>query len=739
MFDHPAIIEYLRNNILFFKINNDDFLNKVAEKLEKISIKKNNIVYQQGWDVDGLYLIISGQVQIYTERNNERYILSHADANHLVGEFLVLGDSIRSTSAEVVQDAELLFLSISDFHQLVQLFPELGSKIGARIFNRLCWNQTTLALRLCHLFVGLSEEVVRCLINKIIITSIPSNTFLFKQNEISDDLCIVIDGQFQINRSIDKSIETIAVIGRGETIGAIGVICQAPHEADVLAIRDSTIASLSRESYEKILQIYPLEINQTFVKSVISHLTKYEKPQLKSTETFVLAILSSHLSRAEIIQRLANALSQYGLTMILTSEIVDKAFSQKGAAQSSFQNAINHSLLQWLSEQEIAHRYIIYVIDETMTHWSRRCLRQADHIIFFSDFKENSAISSLEKAVLNKVASKGVKKTLLLNHINSSCVPLDSSRWLAPRTVDMYHHIREGKQSDFGRVARFLTGNTVGIVLGGGGARGFAHIGVIRAFHELDIPIDLIGGNSMGAVIAAQFAMQWGFKEMIEKTRQLCLKGDRFTLPIMSLFSGKRMTQGLREMFGQSCIEDLWLHYFSISCNISRASVMTHDTGPLLSAVLSSNAPPGLFPPQIIDGDILVDGALLNNVPVDVMAKYNDGGTIIAVDVNVREDLLNNTDNVGGMSGWNLLMNKINPIAEKIKRPNMIEILSRASMIGGLAQRKKMMDGIADLYLQPPVNEFSLMAYKDAEEIENLGYQYAKQELQLWLQNRTIG
>jgi hypothetical protein len=103
------------------------------------------------------------------------------------------------------------------------------------------------------------------------------------------------------------------------------------------------------------------------------------------------------------------------------------------------------------------------------------------------------------------------------------------------------------------------------------------------------------------------------------------------------------------------------------------------------------------------------------------------------------EDLLNNTDNVGGMSGWNLLMNKINPIAEKIKRPNMIEILSRASMIGGLAQRKKMMDGIADLYLQPPVNEFSLMPYKDAEEIENLGYQYAKQELQLWLQNRTIG
>jgi NTE family protein/lysophospholipid hydrolase len=164
---------------------------------------------------------------------------------------------------------------------------------------------------------------------------------------------------------------------------------------------------------------------------------------------------------------------------------------------------------------------------------------------------------------------------------------------------------------------------------------------------------------------------------------------------------------------------------------------MTHNSGSLLTAVLNSNAPPGLFPPQVVNGDLLVDGALLNNVPVDVMAEMNEGGTIIAVDVNAREDLLNNADHSGGVSGWQLLLNKFNPMSDSNNNsPGLIEILTRASMIGGLAQRKKGMNGIAELYLQPPVNEFSVMAYKDAGKIEEVGYQYAMKELQEWLRNK---
>lgn len=735
MADHTNSAKSILGNILFSGIEDKVFLKKIEDSLEKKIVKASETLFRQGDDVDGLYLILSGQVQVYTDRNGERYRLSHAEANHLVGEFLLQGNSVRSVSSEATQDSTLYFLSSIVFHRLMNQFPEQGALLGIKIANRLFWNQTILALHMCHLFENLSENIVRQLVSEVDVLSISSNTMLIKQHDVADDFYIIIGGLFQVYQASGSNNEELRVVGRGESVGEIGVICQSPRSANVLAIRDSTVAKVSRASYEKVLKSYPIEISQTFVNSAINYLSDDSKYRDKPAETFALVDLSV-TKNPRIIQQLICALNEFGSSTFLTSESVDNAFSQKGIAQSTFGGEFNHSLLQWIAEQEIAHQYVIFVIDDAMTHWTQRCLRQADHILFLADANGQPAITHLEKMILNELNNKRVKKTLLLNHPSLNSVPEKSVNWLKGRAFNIHHHIRVGVKSDFSRVARFLTGNTIGIVLGGGGARGFAHIGVIRAFKELNIPIDLIGGNSMGAVIAAQYAMQWTVAKMIDRTRQLCLKGDTFTLPVMSLFSGKKMTKALRQIFGDRGIEDLWLHFFSVSCNISRATLMTHDSGSLLAAVLNSNIPPGLFPPQIVDGDLLVDGALLNNVPVDVMAEMTNGGRIIAVDVNVREDLLNNTDQQGGVSGWRLLLNKISPMADRRKSPNLIEILSRASMIGGLAQRKKGMSGVADLYLQPPVNEYSLMAYKQAEEIEEIGYQYAMQVLQKWLKSK---
>jgi len=720
------------DNILFSGIDDSCFLQQIQERVQKAVVKAAEVIFQQGDEVDGLYLISSGQVQVYTTRENERYILSHAQANHLVGEFLLQGSSVRSVSAQAIEDSILYFLSFDELNAVLKQFPKQGQLLSSKITRRLFWNQTILALYMSHLFAGLSENIIRLLVNEMEIQSIPSNTLLLKQQDSSNDLYVIVDGRFQVYRTTAAVVEKLALVGRGQSVGEIGLISQAPRSANVLAIRDSTVAKLTRCSYEKILKSFPIEINQTFVNSVINHLSDNKAYSFKASETFVLVNLSDK-NRAQLMQQLVSALTVFGPTTFLTSARVDEAFSQPGLAQSSFDNELNHSLLRWLSEQENAYRYVVYVTDDSVSQWTKRCLRQADHVLFLADAEGQSDMTQFELLKLNELQRKGLKKTLVLNHCSLNTVPVNTINWLKTSYFDNHHHIRVGVKADFSRLARFLTANTIGIVLGGGGARGFAHIGVIRALKQLDIPIDLVGGNSMGAVIAAQYAMQLSTAEMIEQTRSLCLQGDSFTLPIISLFSGKKMTKGLRRIFGDRGIEDLWLSFFSVSCNISRAKVMVHDRGSLLAAVLNSNAPPGLFPPQVVDGDLLVDGALLNNVPIDVMAENNRGGIIFAVDVNAREDLLNNTDNCGGVSGWQLLLNKLNPWAEKMSRPSLVEILSRASIIGGLAQRKKGMEGIADLYLQPPVNGFPLMAYKQAEKIEEVGYQYAMKELQKWL------
>ncbi len=725
--------DIIKDNVLFAGVDPAN-LPVIASKLSEMRVRQDDLIYQQGDEAKGLYLIASGKVQSFTHSNGKKFILSHGATNHLFGEFLLQGNGVRTTSAIALEDTRLFYLSIIDFNYLLGTFPQQFSIVANRVIHRLCWNQITIALRLSPLFLDFTEEIVRALTKELKIESIAANTMLYQKGVTSTDLCIVIDGRFQVVKTTAEGRAIVLdVVGRGETIGEIGVLCETVRTVDIIATRDSTVAKLSRASFEQILMMFPLQINQAFSKSIVNRLSRDDKSKTRAAETFAMVVLSPSISRQDIAKSLSDALKSHGSTSILSSDVVDQAFSRKGTAQADFKDSENDALVHWLSEWEIAHRNIIYIVDAELNNWSRRCLRTADHILFVVDAMANPEIGLFEAKVLDEIKSAGKKQSLMIMQGRLQQVPVGTSQWLRPRNVGMHHHVRHENAGDFGRVARFLTKKAVGLVLGGGGARGFAHIGVLRALQQLNIPIDLIGGNSMGALIAAQSAMQWRFDEMTKRTMRLCLAGDEFTLPIISVFSGKKMVRGLGEMFGDIYIDDLWQHFFSISCNMSRATVMTHDKGLLLAAVLNSNTPPGLFPPQIYGGDLLVDGALLNNVPVDVMRKFNEGGTVIAVDVNAREDLLNNTDNSGGISGLKILINKLNPMAPKIKIPNMIETLSRASIIGGLAQRKKMMDGYADLYLQPPVSNYSLRDYKHAEQIAEIGYHYALEEFGAWL------
>lgn len=727
----------LAKNILFADVS-IALLAIIAESLQFQFIKQNNFVYQQGEESLGLYLVVHGEVQIINTRDNAKIALSHSNAGHLFGEFLLSGNSVRSASAYAISDCELLFWPIDKFIDLLAENRADFELVTTRLVRRLFWNQTMQVLRLCELFMGLDESIVRRLVNQMVIKSVPADTLLFRQNDPADEMCIVIHGQFQISKTNEEhQTQVLSVIGRGETVGEIGLISGTIRNTDVKALRDSTVAYLKRDAYESILQQNPLEINRTIVKSIVSHLNKDTQFKPVSAETFALILLSPHVDLPALLQRLVRGLRIYGLTTVLSSREVDQAFMHENAAQCDFTAPDNEGLLQWLSEQEAIHKHIIYCTDAELSNWTQRCLRQADHVLFIADANDSPHIKTFEAQILKEISDKSVKKSLLLLHADTVPNPTTTSLWLKPRQLDWHYHVKNNQQNYFDRLARFLTGNALGLVLGGGAARGFAHIGVLKALKQLHIAVDLVGGNSMGAILAAEYALQWDEQQMLEKTRQLCLQRDRLTLPIVSLFSGKIMTHSLRSIVGDLQIEDLWIPFFCVSCNISRAKLMTHHQGTLLSALLSSNAPPGLFPPQVSNGDLLVDGALLNNLPVDTMLQFNRGGSVIAVDVNEREDLLNNTDNLGEMSGLKLLWSRLNPFTPPITMPNMVQILTRSSMIGGLAQQKKMRDGLADLYLKPPVTHFSLMDYAEAEKIAEAGYRYASVELEAWLEHKS--
>jgi NTE family protein/lysophospholipid hydrolase len=328
-----------------------------------------------------------------------------------------------------------------------------------------------------------------------------------------------------------------------------------------------------------------------------------------------------------------------------------------------------------------------------------------------------------------------VRKSLVLLHQDSSQRPVGTIKWLNLREVERHYHLRWQRDEDFERLARFLTGNAIGLVFSGGGARGFAHIGVIRALQEAGITIDLIGGNSMGAIVSAEYLLGWDYETMLKRNRQLFKPLSIFdpTLPLVSLFSGRKRAKLMQREFGDVQIEDLWLPYFCVSSNLTRAELMIHRTGPLWKGVLASGTLAGIMPPVFHNGDLLVDGMLLNDMPIDVCYDLCDGGTVIAVNVSRPIDLQRNSDIGASLSGWRLLWNKINPFAKKLNFPHIATILQRAGELSSIYGRKELLDrNLADLYLEPAVEEVELFDFTSIDRIVKIGYDSTKEKIVAW-------
>lgn len=269
----------------------------------------------------------------------------------------------------------------------------------------------------------------------------------------------------------------------------------------------------------------------------------------------------------------------------------------------------------------------------------------------------------------------------------------------------------------------------MGLALSGGGARGFAHVGAIRAIQEAGIPIDIIRGTSMGFIIAAQHAVEWDFQAMLGNSAQAAkdMIFD-FTFPLVSLFSGAGLVKGLKRFLGDLNIEDLWLPYFCVSSNLTRAEVMVHHRGKLWRAVQASNAAPGIFPPVLWGNDLLVDGAILSNLPADILRARHEG-KIIAVDVSPPVDLDGNYDYSESISGWKVLWRKLNPFARKMDIPGIMTILRRSGELASLLNQKQTVDRLVDLYLRIPVERYGLQDYRAANEIIDIGFEWVKNRL----------
>ncbi|HRD28173.1 MAG TPA: patatin-like phospholipase family protein, partial [Caulobacter sp.] len=270
------------------------------------------------------------------------------------------------------------------------------------------------------------------------------------------------------------------------------------------------------------------------------------------------------------------------------------------------------------------------------------------------------------------------------------------------------------------RMARVLTGRSVGLVLSGGGARAYAHIGAIQALRERGVPIDFVGGASMGAIVAAGVAMGWDEAEMDRRIRDAFVDSsplDDVAFPLIAMTHGEKVRGRLREHFGDSQIADLWLPFFCVSSNLTTGAYHLHRRGPLRHALRASIALPGVMPPAIDNNNVLVDGAVMKNFPSDVM-RATQLGPIVGVDV-TRGRSITADDVARPSSVWRWLLS-----GDWRKGPPIVALLMRAATVSTgrdlLAAREA-----TDLLILPKVDGVDIRDWKAFEPAVDAGYRAA--------------
>jgi NTE family protein/lysophospholipid hydrolase len=472
---------------------------------------------------------------------------------------------------------------------------------------------------------------------------LPFGQALFRQGDQECELYLLVSGRLQVCvGGKDGGERKVAEIKRGEIVGEMAMFTGDKRTASVYAMRDSDLVRISREAFERIIASHP-NIMMYFIQFIVKRMQGMSAVAQKHDKTLNLAVIpgSYDAPLTEFTKRLVESLATHGKTLHLNSEIVDRHWGISDMAQESGTAPNSLRLNAWLDEQENNFTNIVYEADPAHTAWTTRCLQYADRSMIVAKAGADPKPGELERALsASESGADRAHRILALIHPDGSKLPSGTSKWLNERQVDSHYHVRWNSDADIQRLARILTGNAVGLVLGGGGARGLAHIGVIRALNEAGIPIDMIGGTSMGAMVSSLYAMGMDYKAMteVEKESIAYKPFNEFGLPFIAMIRSKRLDNSVKNIYGDTTIEDMWVNYFCVSSNLTTAEMVVHRRGNVGRAMRASAALPGIVTPVIENNCLLVDGGLFNNVPADIM-KEICGGIVIMVNVSPEEDL----------------------------------------------------------------------------------------------------
>jgi len=499
--------------------------------------------------------------------------------------------------------------------------------------------------------------------------------------------------------------------------------------------------------------------------------------------TICILPVTSGVPVVEFGNRLLNAHTQIGVVNGVTS--LNQAAILNHLGRHAFSRMGKLKLSQYLADLEERYGMLLYVADTNVSSpWTQTCIAQADCILIVGLAEESPAIGEYERFLLGTKTT--ARKELVLLHAERWVPQGLTRKWLSQRlwingghhhihmayrhqnelrepsfrtpSIRLGHVLKQRVQTlqaeiqkytsrrirqtplysaatpfkgDFHRLARRLCGKSVGLVLGGGGARGISHIGVIRALEEAGIPVDIIGGTSIGSFIGALYARDADVVPMYGRAKKFSGRMGsmwRFALdltyPSASYTTGHEFNRGIFKTFGNSQIEDFWLEFYCNTTNISRSGMEIHNSGYAWRYVRASMTLAGLLPPLCDEGSMLVDGGYIDNLTVAHM-KSLGADVIFAVDVGSVDDEvpMSYGDSLSGI--W-LVFNRWSPFSSTPSPPSLGEIQARLAYISSIDALERAKNTPGCLYMRPPIDQYGTLEFAKFDEIYNVGYEYGR-------------
>ncbi|KAJ7103059.1 hypothetical protein B0H15DRAFT_810792 [Mycena belliarum] len=607
---------------------------------------------------------------------------------------------------------------------------------------------------------------------------------LWRPEDVSDSFYIVINGRLRAITETETGVVTITgEYGQGDTVGELDVITSSPRRNTVHAIRDTELIRMPQTLFNAISARNPqttaqlLRMIASRVRDEVDSTSSVQPRNAASDNNNLKTVAILPVSRLVPIDAFARKLQAALEGIGATTSYLNQASIASHLGRHAFTRMGKLKAAGWLADQEQKYRTVLYVADSPVnSSWTQTCIRQADCVMVVG-MGDDPSIGEYERLLLSMKTT--ARKELVLLHPDRSVVPGSTREWLKnrpwvhqhihvelpglvlpipkavpakdPDAVQKLRNLKDKVQSeiqkyrksetdprpqrlphinDFSRLARRICGKSIGLVLGGGGARGISHLGLIRALEEYGIPIDHIGGTSIGAFVGGLYAREGDILSASGRAKQFSSRMGNIwrilsdvTYPLVAYTTGHEFNRGIYKAFYDLHIEDMWLPFFCNTTNIITSQMEIHDNGYAWRFIRASMTLVGLLPPLCNNGGMLVDGGYVDNLPVSTMFSMG-ASSVFACDVGGLDD--NTPRNFGDtVSGWWLLINRWNPFSNAHLIPPITEIQSRLAYVSSVKTLEEAKATRGCLYIAMPVQEYGTLQFGKFEELQTKGYNAA--------------